>query len=481
MIGLFYLATIREGHDWGDDFSMYIHHAQNLAYGTPYAETGYIYNPQNPAVGPRTYPPGFPSLLAPVVRMFGLDLRPMKILLIGFFTGSLLVIVPLFRSVLPAPYVAALVLVVGLNPFFWEFKDHVLSDLPFLFFVLLSLLLFTLADAPDASRRRRPTLAVLSGVAAYAAYATRPLALALIPCLIAHDVIRYRRVSAHAAVAGAVAGALAGVQHFVWISDSSYFDQVSNPVAAARYNVPAYLRSLSDLWENGYSGGVRKIAFLGAGALAAFEYARSLRERVSVFHLFPAVYLAPVILWPSFQGTRFLIPIVPFYFYYFLLGVRRMDAAVERRSGTRNAVLVVTLATVLLSYACRYSTLPFGPLSEGIAKRESRELFEFVKSSTDPRDVFVFSRPRALALLAGRRASGGYSPTDACRLWQYLREIGASHVITGPEPDPFNADAEYLRRFVSQFPNDFRRVMANRDLAVYRIERDPCAPASPLP
>ena len=83
------------------------------------------------------------------------------------------------------------------------------------------------------------------------------------------------------------------------------------------------------------------------------------------------LYLAPVVLWPSFQGTRFLIPIVPFYFAYFLLGVRRIDAAVERRSGTRNAVLVVSLAAVLVSYACRYSTLQFGPLPRG--DREARK------------------------------------------------------------------------------------------------------------
>jgi 4-amino-4-deoxy-L-arabinose transferase-like glycosyltransferase len=149
LIGMFYLATIRDGHVWDDDFSMYIHHAQNLARGEPYADTGYIYNPQNPAIGPRVYPPGFPLLLAPVVRMFGLDLRPMKILVIGFFVGSLLLTAALFRSVLPAPYVTALVLVVGLNPFFWEFKDHVLSDLPFLFFVLLSFIC--------SRRQMRPT------------------------------------------------------------------------------------------------------------------------------------------------------------------------------------------------------------------------------------------------------------------------------------------------------------------------------------
>jgi len=98
-IGMFFLATIREGHVWGDDFSLYIRHAQNIVRGEPYAESGYIYNPQNPLVGPKIYPPGFPLLLAPVVGVFGLELRPMKILVIAFFVGSLLVMIPLFRRV----------------------------------------------------------------------------------------------------------------------------------------------------------------------------------------------------------------------------------------------------------------------------------------------------------------------------------------------------------------------------------------------
>jgi hypothetical protein len=481
LIGMFFLATIREGHDWGDDFSLYIRHAQNLARGEPYTETGYIYNPQNPVVGPRLYPPGFPLLLAPVVGMFGLDLRPMKILVLGFFVGSLLVMVPLFRNVLPTRYVTALVLIVGFNPFFWELKDHVLSDVPFLFFALLSLHLFTQADAPGASRGRRATLALLSGVTAYAAYATRTLALTLIPCFIAYDLLRYRKIGTKATLATAVVVGLAGVQHLVWFHDASYFDQVSNPIAAARQNVPAYLQALADLWENGYSNSARRIAFLAAGGLAAFGYLKSIRARVSVFHLFPPLYLAPVILWPSYQGMRLLIPVVPFYFCYCLLGVRRMDAAAERRWGLRSPVLVLFLVAALVSYAGRYSTLQFGPLPEGIAKRESRELFEFVMAGTDPGDVLVFSRPRALALLTGRRVSGGYSPADPCGLWEYMREIGASYVITGPEGDPFNGDAVYLRRFVSQFRDDLRRVMANRDLAVYRIERDPCPLGRPPP
>jgi 4-amino-4-deoxy-L-arabinose transferase-like glycosyltransferase len=473
---MFYLATIREGHAWGDDFSMYIRHAQNIAHGEPYAETGYIYNPRNPVVGPRVYPPGFPLLLAPVVGMFGLDLRPMKILVLAFFVGSLLVMIPLFRNVLSSSYVAALVLIVGLNPVFWELKDQVISDIPFLFFALLSLHLFTQAAASDASAGRRATLAVLAGVATYAGYATRTLALMVIPCVVAHDLIRYRRISTNAALATAVVVALAGTQHVVWIRDASYFDQISNPVTAAQQNVPAYLRALSDLWENGYSDNVRRIAFLASGALAALGYVSSFRARASVVHLFPPLYLTPVMLWPSYQGMRLLIPVVPFYFCYCLLGVRWIDTAAGGRWAARNAVLGVFLVALLVSYAGRYSTLQFGPLPEGIAKKESRELFEFVGTATDPDDVLVFSKPRALALMTGRRVSGAYRPVEPCQLWQYMREIGASYVVTGPDQDPFNEDAVYLRRFVAQFGGDLRRVMANRDLAVYRIERDPCPP-----
>lgn len=475
LIGVFYLSTIREGHEWGDDFSMYIRQAQNIARGEPYAETGYIYNPQNPAVGPRVYPPGFPLLLAPVVGTFGLDLQPMKILVLTFFVGSLLVIIPLFRNLLPLPYVVALVIIVGLNPFFWELKDHVLSDVPFLFLTLLSLYLFTEADTAHPSGGRRGTLAVLSGVAAYAAYATRTLGLVLIPCFVVHDLSRSRRIGVNAALASAVFLTLAGVQHVVWIRDASYFDQMSNPIAAATQNMPAYVRALSDLWENGHSDNGRRIAFLITAALAAFGYLSSLRAGVSLLHVFPLLYLAPVLLWPSYQGTRFLIPIVPFYFCYCLLGVRWIDAAVEHRWHAKHATLAMFVMVVLASYAARYATLQFGPLREGIAKTESRQLFAFVTAATNPNDVLVFSRPRALALMTGRRVSGGYSPGEPCRLWQYLSDIGASYVVTGPAQDAFNADAVYLTQFVTRFEDDLRQVMANRDVAVYRIERNPCA------
>src|SRR6266853_6922701 len=134
-VGVFYIATIREGHLWGDDFAMYIHHAKNLAYGNAYADTGYIYNPHYPDLGPRAYPPLFPLVLAPVYKIMGLELGAMKVLDILLFLVFLFLLYLLFRPELPFGYLLAILTVLALNPYIWALKDQVISE--FLFLLLM--------------------------------------------------------------------------------------------------------------------------------------------------------------------------------------------------------------------------------------------------------------------------------------------------------------------------------------------------------
>jgi hypothetical protein len=479
----FQLVTIRGGHDWGDDFSMYIRHAQNLARGAPYAETGYIYNPHNPAVGPKTYPPGFPVLLAPIVKVFGGALGPMKVLIVATLAASLLLLLPLFRSVLPSPYLEALILIFGFSPVVWELKDHVLADLPFLFFLLASLACFT-HEAADGPVRRRLAYGVVTGFLAYGAYATRVLGVLLVPTFLAHDLLRRRRVGITAAAACAVFVLLAGVQYTAWLRDRSYFDQLAVTAASLGQNLVTYGRALSDLWANGYSDGARGALFLTTSGLAAVGFAQSLRSGAGWREVFPLVYVAAVIAWPSYQGIRFLIPVIPFYLFYCLLGSRHLDEVVRRRSGggsgrgRGNVVLVGLAAAVGVTYAGQYSTVPFGRFPTGVDRPESVEFFTFVRNATDSDAVFVFSKPRALALFTGRRASAPFSPADPCLLWRYFAQIGASYVATGPDEPYF--DVAYLHQFVDRYRGDLRPVwQGGGGLAVYRIARNPCAPTLP--
>src|SRR2546423_1632138 len=78
-ITVFHVATLRAGHSWGDDFVQSLAPARTLAWGRPYARPGYVSAPRRADVGPRSYPPLYPLLLAPVYAVRGLDFRALKL------------------------------------------------------------------------------------------------------------------------------------------------------------------------------------------------------------------------------------------------------------------------------------------------------------------------------------------------------------------------------------------------------------------
>src|SRR5260370_15899557 len=90
-LGIFHGVTVRQGHFWADDFAMYVHHAQNIVEHRPYSDTGYMLNASIP-IGPKYYPPIFPMLLAPIYRIYGLNLIPMKLEQVIFLLLSLIAI-----------------------------------------------------------------------------------------------------------------------------------------------------------------------------------------------------------------------------------------------------------------------------------------------------------------------------------------------------------------------------------------------------
>jgi 4-amino-4-deoxy-L-arabinose transferase-like glycosyltransferase len=474
IVALFYLFTIREGHDWGDDFSQYIQHAANLANGASYTETRYLYNPANPSIGPRQYPPGFPVTLAPVVRTFGLDLQAMKVEVILFFVAALFLIDRLVQPLMPSAAGAAVVLAVGLNPYFWDFKDQVLSELPFLFFFLATLLCLTRVDEGDASQRQVWAFAVLGGAAMYAAYATRVVGVVLLPSLVMRDLIRHRLVTKQSLVATGVFVLLAGWQYVVWPRDTSYTDllAVNLPIIAA--NLASYLRWLAAIWENGYADLPRRLLFVATAGLAVLGYASLwMRPKAMLLAVAPLFYLAVIVVWPLAQDTRFLIPVIPIYLACVVLGALSIDSVIARRWGRSHVLLGGLLAVVAVTYIARYSTLPFGHLPEGIGKPESVELFDFVKASTRGDDVFVFSRPRALSLFGERTVTPPSRSVDPCGFWRYIQRVGATYLVTGP--GMANEEATYLAHFVHDFAPNLREVMRNADVVVYHVESAPAA------
>src|SRR4030095_8536554 len=78
-------------------------------------------------------------LLTPVYRIYGLDLNAMKVEQLVFLLLALALGVTVFSRYLPSSFRFLIATALAFHPLVWSLKDRILSDIPFLTFVLLTL------------------------------------------------------------------------------------------------------------------------------------------------------------------------------------------------------------------------------------------------------------------------------------------------------------------------------------------------------
>jgi len=465
--GIFYFSTIREGHPWGDDFSAYISHAKNIVKGIDYKATGYIYNPFYPSFGPRVYPPVFPLLLAPLYKYYGLNLTPMKIENVLIFLLFLLLLYLIFKKELSFTHLAVMLVIIGFNPFFWDFKDNIVSDIPFLFFLYLSLLVISKAHGTNGPKRFNLIYPVLAGFFIYISYGTRNVGFFLLPCLFIYDIIKFKKISVFSIISALTFLIFFILQSVFLYADTSYSDQFSVKSQVILNNLYAYSCALSDIWANGYNKMFKYLLFAVFSIFSFIGYAARIKRGITVFEIFSVLYLTLVIIWPAHQGARFLIPVIPLYIFYVFIGIENFFI---NQKGAQKLIFAITAAAIFVSYIGKYTTLDYGYIREGIGKKETKELFDYIRNNTQKNDIFIFQKPRALALYTGRNASVYHCPSDYRELCKYFKGIKASYLIAG---EPFDADRTYLRLFVERYRNYLEIVYSNQDFKVYKIKTLP--------
>jgi hypothetical protein len=472
-IGTFYLATIRSGHRWADDFSQYIHHARNIVEGRDYRDTGYIYDPITAVIGPRFYPPIFPLMLAPVYALFGLNLTAMKVLIILFFLLFLGIFALSFREDLSFPLLVGAVVVVGFNPYFWDFKDEVVSDLPFLFLLYLVFWRIQLAYQPGAEERqhrwgqriwreRSWPAAILVGVLLYLTIGTRTAGLVLLPALFIFELVRLRRLTPFPIIAALIFGGLWLIQRQLIPGPDGYGDQLVYYPRIILNNLHLYIDSFYAIWANGYQAALQAVLFGFLLLLAVVGAVFRLRKGISIYEIFAGMYLILITMWRANQGMRFLIPLAPLFILYVFLGLAQLGRiTVTVRERQFPAVTSLVMAAILLSYIGAYSRTDFGPFKDGVEKKESQDLFSYIRQNTQPDDAFLFERPRALALYTNRPAAGYSILENEQFTLGYARKLGIHYFVV-------KAGENYLRLLVKRYPEYFARVYSNPDFNVYR-------------
>ena len=466
----FYILTIRGGHSWGGDFSLYIAHAKNIATVKPYAETGYINNPYAQYLSPKIYPPIFPFILSPVYKIWGLNLYAMKVIVIISFIVFLLFYYRycLERFNSPVSYLGAMA-TIAFNPIFWYTKDSIISDIPFMVFIYAFFVLMDQIGRSGVDERRRIIISFLAGFSAYLAYGTRSIGLLLIPALIVRDIVRLRSICKTTIIITTIFIFLYLTQNIVLHSDQSYSEALSGFPANFKiifYNLYTYVTYIVSYWQNGFSQWVARFLFVITAFIATIGYIVSLRKGDSVGDFFLPMYLCLLMLLPFHQGIRYLLPVIPLYIVYIFHGVDSISKRLHFFN--RKHLLVSMLCFILLSYLGEYSIIDFGNYSYGVEKIESVEMFNFIRHKTPEKSVVIFRKPRVLALFTDRQSSTYHRTQDPKKLWDYIKSIKATYIVNKYAGSHL-IDRKEIQALIDHNRAQLALVFENKEFRIYQI------------
>ncbi len=463
----FHALTLRPGHSWMDDAFMYAMHASNIAEGRPYAETCYVYNPENPYVGPLKYPPGYPAALALVIKAGG-GLEAMKALNPVFIFLLLCFLTLLAPSAWGKWWTAAFIAVAGFSPVLWLQKDLIYSDL--LFCALAYLAFLVRAKAEPIAGRLFPALL---GLTCYLAYAVKPVG-GLLPAAFLLSAAAGERASVKKmllasiwfAVPVVLQGYISGIGNYAGVFSIS--GPVRDGFAAGFANVGAsFFVSLMEFWAIGINDNAAVFAaavllsllVLSFAGYSAFSRARA--SRPEAMDIFAVMYVLLVAALGMYDGARYILPVMP----YLLLKA----AEQAERSGPfqRRAAAAAALAAALLylwSYAAKadYRSVGDGPFAAS-----AQQMFSYIKSSAGPDDAVIFAKPRSLCYFTGRRSSIYPPAGDDAHFKEYFFRIGARYLVVSRN---LTMDGRYLYGFVARNSHSLDKVFENGDYKVFWIK-----------
>lgn len=413
------------------------------------------------------FPPGFPIMLAPVAALFALDddtatadWIAMKWVVAVLFAGSMALFYLLISDQwarLPALVATALCLT---NPLLVDYGHQVMSELPYLFFSLLSLLLIERSMKRKEVRGNYWFYGALAAI--MWAYYVRSVGVVLVAAVIFYIVQQRHYLKA------LVTGVAAGLAALPWWLRNSALGKGSFYLKQLFLENPYYeergvmdLTSYADrLWFNtmGYLtreipgalypplrpqeelalwtpdvGALLHISTLLLVALAAYTVYLCMRrgQHLLIFN-YIILLMGTQIVWP-WLSDRFLIPVLPFFIFF---AVRVASDVVERlrqRAVRWGAIALVSTA------AAAGLVVNVSALGDLVEKAEGEYAYTYrsyyavgrwLKDNVSEDAVIACRKPFWMYVVSGRK-SVVYPYKDPPAVLASIDENGVDYVVVG--------------------------------------------------
>ncbi len=468
-ISIIFLLNINNGHDWGGDFSMYIMHALNIAEGKPYAETGYIYNTEV-VYGPPSYPPIFPLILSPFVSIWGLNLKVLKFPVVFCF---ILFLFYINNSLLPRKEISPglktfFILALGFFPYFFQLSESILSDLPFLLFCFLALNLIDYQINELIKTKINFGISLLSGFLIYLSFGTRTIGLVLIPVAILYSFLKKKTIDKGILISISTAIILTFLQNYLLNQPGGYLDYIPKTftgIFTTLINSIIYYFSLFFGIFSTKNFIISSVFFVLIFETLILGFIQNIKRGLSSFDVFFVIYLCVLLIWPSYQGYRFLVPVLPLYFLYIFVG---FDFVMEKINNPKIKTIFILLfiGFFCINYYQAYVHIFPHPIS-ALEEPETQEIFRQVKFKTNDEDIILFFKPRVLALFTGRKSLAMKLPDPEGDALKKMKKFGVDYVILNK-----NHLIEYqpeLKNYIFSNPTHFFLIFENSKFNFYKV------------
>ena len=444
------VAMMNDYQNWGDDWAQYVLQARAILDGgmVEYLDqNAYMVNHSSGTVGPIGYPWGLPLLLAAEGQLFGFTLLTFKLFNIAILAAIVLLTGAYAWRLGTPPSGLAAAALVGFNPSWVNFVNHVLSELPF---TMLSMCWLIAAARQPTAERGGMRGAILMGALSFAAFTIRVngvllLVAGLLNTALDTELPRWRRLTLAAVHVVSFA--------VLWLGWSAVF-----PDGSTSYTRQLEGATIANTVRDLVVLPTALLGFFTAGRLDLVSWCFAPFAVIGAWWKWPdtrpaVIYcglgIALYAVWPAGQPYRFMMPLMPIVAVVVVLGLQRCAAATSGLPAQMWRAAIVVFPAVFLTVT--------GTLAARGTVREawhpydapSRDMFAWIREHTEPDAVVAFFKPRVMHLLGGRLSITAMS-ADAPR---------ASYLVYGKRREwtEFQQDLEayddvvtLVRRFENQ-------------------------------
>ncbi|MCB0190912.1 MAG: glycosyltransferase family 39 protein [Anaerolineae bacterium] len=513
---LYVIALNPDLYLWGDN-ARFIIMAKSIALGEGFKEVHYLNNPN------ATYPiPMFPMMIAPVIYFFGYNLWLMKALVIAVGIGTVCFSYLYFRESLDETFAVLTTLLIAVSPQIVSFSHQVMSELPYLFFLLLS---FIFIRKYAFEQHWLTKTGLIAALAIAATCLTRTIGvvilLAAIPYFVLDTPSHWLQSFKKIFLLGVITTVVWLLLNYSLLNNltytSDFMEGASNSSASSSLSLDNFKASVLDNY-NAYmaifsetilyltfsipSRIITAMCFLTVGY--GFLYSSFKKRSILEYYIF--LYVAILLLYkPNSMNLgnyqRYLVPLIPFILYYFVQGLQQICIRISDftnqtldYSHTNNSQTAIKSAfkvarQVTIGILCAIILLNLASTVQASVLKTQPEMFDYsiynngmnpyrymalwTKENTSSESI-IMARNTYLYHFWSTRLMSRYPYVDSQvsqeQLFQAVYEAQADYVVLDTLTDmaPSASDRSFME-FVQQNPDAFELVYQDGDNKIYRI------------